>query len=156
MIQRPQTGFTLVEVLLATAIFALSIFYLSISFNNALEALYANSIHDESEKTAHWALSQIDFTLYTEDELADGDTLLAADESIIYWYADILPTRMIDLFQLEILLIIQSPENVEREFEFKKLLRNAEWYEEIESYEVELLEYKKEYFEELERVREQL
>jgi general secretion pathway protein I len=109
---RPFRGFTLVEVLVSLAIFALAAVVLSVAYLNIIGSYRGLGIqHQEDED---WKLLRA--VVLTEPELAkveEGGRIALANGRQLNWKATVEPTQVADLFQLT--LEADSPASGEAE-----------------------------------------
>jgi len=99
-------GFTLVEVLVALAIFGLSAVVLGATYLNLIQLQAAMRVRDTAPDDLHWARA----ALLAEPDRAlaerGGDVVLPDDRRAI-WRATITPTAVSDLF--DVTLEVEAP-----------------------------------------------
>lgn len=103
-------GFTLVEVLIATLLFAIAAQGLVTTVVNALTAI--NSVQKDANRDSEerFILRQL-LQIEDEEALDEGGEILLPDDSKIYWSAEHDPTNIVDLHKVS--------------FEIRKSGRNA-------------------------------
>ena len=121
-------GFTIIEVLLALAIFGTAATVLTFSFTNSIIAL------KRQQPNRHWE-SDLQFVRRLVLQAKDVDTLQEGDEvdtlssGEISWEAEIEPTNLIDYYKVTVEYEIEdAPDGMESHTEVLYLLRPA-WSE---------------------------
>jgi len=121
-------GFTIIEVLLALAIFGTAATVLTFSFTNSIIAL------KRQQPNRHWE-SDLQFVrrlvLQAKDvnELQEGDEIDTLSSGEISWEAEIEPTNLIDYYKVTVEYEIEdAPEGMDSHTEVLYLLRPA-WSE---------------------------
>jgi len=121
-------GFTIIEVLLALAIFGTAATVLTFSFTNSIIAL------KRQQPNRHWE-SDLQFVRRLVLQAKDVDTLQEGDEvdtlssGEISWEAEIEPTNLIDYYKVTVEYEIEdAPEGMDSHTEVLYLLRPA-WSE---------------------------
>ncbi len=99
-------GFTLVEVLVALAIFAISAVVLGSTYLNLIQLQAAIRVRDTAEDDLHWA--RVALLAEPDRALAErgGDVVLPDDRRAI-WRSTITPTAVSDLF--DVTLAVEAP-----------------------------------------------
>lgn len=101
-------GFTLLEVTLAAAIFAVAVVVLSSAFTNALSAL-ANMRHEENDAPLFEFVRSHAITIPDLENFEEGEKLPLPDEAQALWTALVEPTNIADLFKVELAITLQRP-----------------------------------------------
>jgi prepilin-type N-terminal cleavage/methylation domain-containing protein len=121
-------GFTIIEVLLALAIFGTAATVLTFSFTNSIIAL------KRQQPNRHWE-SDLQFVrrlvlqAKDVDELQEGDEIDTLSSGEISWEAEIEPTNLIDYYKVTVEYEIEdAPEGMDSHTEVLYLLRPA-WSE---------------------------
>ena len=97
----PSRAFTLVEVLVSLAIFALAAVALSAAYLNVLNGYRARDQQRAIEQG--WDLARVAvFSEPDRDNLEEGGTVNLPDGGSLAWEARIEPTNLADLFALEL------------------------------------------------------
>lgn len=97
----PPPGFTLIEVLVALALFALASGILVTSALNAVRATEAVRSDSDQEQLFRFMLRSI-IAIEDREELEDGGDWKLPDESQADWEAEVEDTEMVDLFKVTI------------------------------------------------------
>lgn len=142
-------AFTLIEVLIALAVFAMAATYLTSTFVNALTARERSVSND----MLHADIQAVRMQLLLEpnlDDAEDGGEYPTLHHGEAFWQARIEPTGVVDLFQVELAIEFSDPpeDGPDRHEEKLHLLRPT-WSEGDER--SDLLEDKRQ---ELERSRD--
>jgi prepilin-type N-terminal cleavage/methylation domain-containing protein len=106
-------GFSLIEVVIAVAIFAMAASILMSSFVNALLARERGVANDRLDADIRAVRMQLLLEPNLEDA-EDGGTYSTLNNGDATWRAEIQPTEVIDLFQVN--LFIEFPEPAEGQF----------------------------------------
>ncbi len=96
---RSQRGFTLIEVVIAVALFAMAAAVLSSTFVNALLArdrVQSNDIRDADIRAVRMQL----LLEANREDAEDGDRYETLNNGEANWRAEIEPTEVVDLFQV--------------------------------------------------------
>jgi hypothetical protein len=97
--KRRQSAFTLLEVTLASAIFAGAIVVLTSAFANALTALQTMRQDSDDEPIFRFVRSLV-ITVPDRDNFQDGEKLDLPDEGTVTWTAVVEDTKIADLFRV--------------------------------------------------------
>ena len=102
-----RSAFTLLEVTLATAIFATAIVVLTSAFSNALTAMSAmrNDVNDEP--VLRYVRSLV-ITIPDRESFEGGETLDLPDEATASWTAVTEPTAVADLFKVRLTITLKK------------------------------------------------
>lgn len=92
--------FTLIETLLALAVFGLAAVVLTTSFYDAQRALEWESRSLTYEKMADWAVDRILELKLDRDAMEKGDRVSTLDGGKLDWKATVEETRILDCFQV--------------------------------------------------------
>lgn len=94
-----RSGFTLLEVILAVAIFAMALVVLSSAFTNTLVAL--GTIHREADTEPQFRFARsLIITVPNLEDFQEGATLPMPDGSQLTWTAEVQPATVVDLFHV--------------------------------------------------------
>lgn len=147
-----QRGFTLLETLLAAAIFGLSGFLIAQAFNNGQMALLNWELSTELQKEHGWAIEQIAVRKLDRDAMEEGGVLTSVDGHRVEWYCDVSPTEVLDLFVVDYFITVSGADGLYQEFRDQRLYHHQEWYEDGDR--ERLVEEKEKQFELMKRERE--
>lgn len=103
------TGFSLIEVVVALALFAMASVVLTSSFVNALLARE----HGQSNDLRHADIRAVRMQLLLEPNLDDaesGDRYETLENGTASWEASIEPTNVIDLFEVQLMIEFSEPQ----------------------------------------------
>ncbi len=106
---RTAYGFSLIEVVVALALFAMASVVLSSSFVNALLARE----HGQSNDLRHADIRAVRMQLLLEptiDDAEDGDRYETLNNGAANWAALIEPTNVIDLFKVQLRIEFSQPQ----------------------------------------------
>jgi prepilin-type N-terminal cleavage/methylation domain-containing protein len=146
------SGFTLIEALLASAIFGMAGFVLALAFNNGQMALFNWEKNTELEKIHDWALERIDIRSLDRDEIEKGGELTSVEGYRIEWEAEAYPTDTLDLFIVDYTINISGGSDLFEEFKDRRLYHHSGWYENDER--EKLVEEKEKVFHDMQQARE--
>ena len=98
---RGRSGFTLLEVLLAFALFAVAVVVLASSYLNIITSLEAVKTDRAFEQEVRWVREQ---ALQEADrkELEKGGELTTPENGAVRWQAEVFPSVVPDLFSVEL------------------------------------------------------
>jgi len=94
-------AFSLIEVLVALAIFAMTVAVLAQALNNAMTGLEASKTDAQEAPLYRFALRQI-LQIEDREEVEDGGSLETPEDGAIDWSAAIEETDILDLFLLTV------------------------------------------------------
>lgn len=138
---RSDSGFTLIEVVIAVAIFALAAFQLSSAFTYALLAR-ERSVNNDMRYDDIRAVRMQLLLEPTLEDAEDGDTYETLNNGEATWRAEIEPTEVVDLFMVNLLIQFDEPmEEQSAEYSEQLYLLRPTWSESDER--SQLLEDKK-------------
>jgi general secretion pathway protein I len=106
---RTEPGFSLIEVVVALALFAMASVVLTSSFVNALLARE----HGQSNDLRHADIRAVRMQLLLEpnmDDAEDGDRYDTLNNGTANWEASIEPTNVIDLFEVQLSIEFSEPQ----------------------------------------------
>tara|TARA_B110000285_G_C15071022_1_gene587949 strand:+ start:306 stop:770 length:465 start_codon:yes stop_codon:yes gene_type:complete len=107
--RRTVSGFSLIEVVVALALFAMASVVLTSSFVNALLARE----HGQSNDLRHADIRAVRMQLLLEpnvDDAEDGDRYDTLNNGTANWEASIEPTNVIDLFEVQLRIEFSDPQ----------------------------------------------
>ena len=107
---RSKSAFTLLEVTLATAIFAAAIVVLTSAFSNALTAMRSMREESDDEPLFRYVRSLV-VTVPDLQNFKDGEELDLPGEATVKWTAEVEQTRVADLFKARLTMVLKK-ENV--------------------------------------------
>lgn len=94
-------AFTLVEVLVSLAIFALASVALSGAYLNVLGGYHASD--QQRERHEDWSLARMQVLIEPQrDVIESGGQFNLPDKTVLHWSAQIEPTELADLFAVEL------------------------------------------------------
>ncbi|MEM7790196.1 MAG: prepilin-type N-terminal cleavage/methylation domain-containing protein [Verrucomicrobiota bacterium] len=138
---RSDSGFTLIEVVIAVAIFALAAVQLSSAFTYALLAR-ERSVNNDMRYDDIRAVRMQLLLEPTLEDAEDGDTYETLNNGEATWRAEIEPTEVVDLFMVNLLIQFDEPmEEQSAEYSEQLYLLRPTWSESDER--SQLLEDKK-------------
>jgi hypothetical protein len=113
-LRRKTSAFTLLEVTLATAIFAAAIVVLTSAFANAITAMTTMRTDSDDEPVFRFVRSLV-VTIPDLQNFKDGEQLDLPDEATVNWTAEVEPTRIADLFKVELTMDLKKKDDKEPE-----------------------------------------
>lgn len=125
-------AFTLLEVLIALAVFSTAATVFVAAVNSGMIALDLAKNQARSEVNERFILRQI-LPIPTRRQMEEGGEVVLPDDTTARWSADILETNIVDLFELRITLEYETDFRVslddadEATFSYYVLRQN--WYE---------------------------
>lgn len=128
MNERPSSGFSLIETLVAVAIAGIAFFVLTETFFNVLLTLEALESEADYQKDIRFVRSQV-IQIADRDELLDGGEIQTLDLGEATWDADLAPTDVLDLFALDVYIRFENPEGDPFEHEERLYLLRPTWAE---------------------------
>jgi general secretion pathway protein I len=139
--RRTVSAFSLIEVVVALALFAMASVVLTSSFVNALLARE----HGQSNDVRHADIRAVRMQILLQPNLEDaedGDRYETRNNGMATWEASIEPTNVIDLFQVELRIEFSEPQDEQEATHIETLyLLRPTWSESDER--SELLQDKK-------------
>ena len=102
------TGFTLLEVLVALAIFALAAVVLGATYVNALNAYEAATRRNQYDEDLRFVRAAV-LTQSDRDKVEEGGQLDLGNNRRATWQADVAPTGTVDLFAVTWTCTIADP-----------------------------------------------
>jgi prepilin-type N-terminal cleavage/methylation domain-containing protein len=104
-----KSAFTLIEVVLASAIFATALVVLTSAFANALTAMH-NMRRDAGDEVVFRYVSSLVTTIPDLDNFKEGEELDLPDDAKVSWKAQVEPTTVADLFKAELTITLKKPD----------------------------------------------
>ncbi|MGK0176314.1 MAG: general secretion pathway protein I [Lentimonas sp.] len=105
-----RSGFSLIEVVVALALFAMAAVVLSETFVNVLLARERGTNNDARNRDIQAVRMQL-LLEPNREEAEDGDTYETLSNGSANWEATIEPTNVIDLFQVQLQIEFQAPQD---------------------------------------------
>lgn len=105
-----RSGFSLIEVVVALALFAMAAVVLSDAFVNALLAREKGVSNDTRNRDIRAVRMQL-LLEPNREEAEEGGTYETLGNGSANWRAEIEPTNVIDLFQVQLLIDFQKPQD---------------------------------------------
>jgi prepilin-type N-terminal cleavage/methylation domain-containing protein len=105
-----RSGFSLIEVVVALALFAMAAVVLSDTFVNALLAREKGVSNDTRNRDVRAVRMQL-LLEPNREEAEEGGTYETLDNGSANWRAEIEPTNVVDLFQVQLLIDFQEPQD---------------------------------------------
>ncbi len=105
-----RSGFSLIEVVVALALFAMAAVVLSDAFVNALLAREKGVSNDTRNRDIRAVRMQL-LLEPNREEAEEGGTYETMGNGSANWRAEIEPTNVIDLFQVQLLIDFQEPQD---------------------------------------------
>ncbi len=127
-----KSAFTLLEVLLALALFSISVVVLSASFVNVLTSIEAVKVDQTLEQEMAFVRSMV-LTAPDLDILEEGGEVSTGGLGFARWEAIAEPTEVADLFKVEVKVTFEGHDEVpERVVEQSLLLLRPAWSDPLE------------------------
>ncbi len=126
-------GFTLLEVLLALALFAIAVVVLTSSYLNIIEGMAAVQTDREFEQEVRWVRERV-LLLADRAEVEKGGELTTPGAAKLSWEAAVLPAPVADLFLVELHIAMAADgENARaREYRERLTVLRPGWSEPVE------------------------
>ncbi len=99
----PAKGFSLIEVLIALALFAIASNIIGSAFINALLSRERNNDNSYRDIAVQTARKQL-LLEKNIDDAEDGGSVETLELGEVDWYAEIIPTDMVDLFEVNLFI----------------------------------------------------
>lgn len=99
----PTKGFSLIEVLIALALFAIASNIIGSAFINALLSRERNNDNSYRDIAIQTARKQL-LLEKNIDDAEDGGSVETLELGEVDWYAEIIPTDMVDLFEVNLFI----------------------------------------------------
>jgi len=109
MKRREKSAFTLIEVVLASAIFATALVVLTSAFANSLTAL-RNMRRDAGDEVYFRYISSLATTIPDLDNFKEGEELDLPGGAKVSWTAVVEQTAVADLFKVELTITLRKPD----------------------------------------------
>ncbi len=125
-------AFTLIEVLLALALFAIAIVVLAASYINVLFALQAVRADRVLEQEMAFVRSVI-LTAPDLETIEEGGELPTGAMGYAYWEAELEPTRIADLFVVRVSVVLEGTgDDEERSLTDRLVVLRPSWSEPVD------------------------
>jgi prepilin-type N-terminal cleavage/methylation domain-containing protein len=125
-------AFTLLEVLLALALFSISVVVLSASFVNVLNSIEAVKVDQTLEQEMAFVRAEV-LMAPDLDILEEGGEVLTAGLGFARWEAIAEPTEVADLFEVNVKVTFEGRDEVpERVIEQSLILLRPSWSDPLE------------------------
>lgn len=122
-------AFTLIEVLLALAIFAVAISMLSQSVVNTLTSRNVLRSHKNVDVDIRFVRRHV-LSITDRDDVESGDTLTTLSSGTANWEAEIEETNLVDVFKLILSITLTDPDTREEDIHIQELyLLRPTWSE---------------------------
>jgi len=105
--RRAKRAFTLLEVTLAAAIFAVAAVVLSSAFSNAITAM-THMRSESNDAPLFRFVRSLAITLPDRENFEQGEQLDLPDDATANWTARVEPTSVADLFRVELTIVIHK------------------------------------------------
>lgn len=127
---RRARGFTLLEVLLALALFSLAVVVLVASYLNIVEGLAAVRTDREFEQEVRWVREQVLLQADLE-ELGKGGATATPTQAKLSWTVSVEPAPVADLFTID-LQVAMEREKERRDHTERLTVLRPQWSEPVE------------------------
>ena len=125
-------AFTLIEVLLALALFAIAVVVLAASYINVLFGLEAVRVDRVLEQEMAFVRSVI-LTAPDLETVEDGGELPTGAMGYAYWEAELEPTLIADLFVVQVSVVLQGTgDDEERSLTERLVVLRPDWSEPVD------------------------
>ena len=126
-------GFTLLEVLLALALFAIAVVVLTSSYLNIIEGMAAVQTDREFEQEVRWVRDRV-LLLADRAEVEQGGELTTPAAAKLSWDATVVPAPVADLFlvELHIAMAADGEKESAREYRERLTVLRPGWSEPVE------------------------
>ena len=115
--RRQRGAFSLIEVLVALAIFTLAVAVMAQGVNNAMHAIDVVKSETERDQSFRFASRQI-LKIEDRNEVEDGGAFSLANDGKVLWQAVLEETEILDLFKLEVTMSLEGVEGLSEEEEY--------------------------------------
>lgn len=131
-VRRGSAAFTLIEVLLALALFAIAVVVLAASYINVLFGLEAVRADRVLEQEMSFVRSVI-LTAPDLDTIEEGGELPTGAMGYAYWEAELEPTQIADLFVVRVSVVLQGTgDDEERSLTERLVVLRPAWSEPVD------------------------
>jgi general secretion pathway protein I len=125
-------GFTLVEVLLALALFSVSVVVLASAYINVLYGLESVRVDRVLEQEMAFVRSVV-LTAPDRETLEEGGELPTGELGLAYWEAELEPTAIADLFVVRVTINLEGTREAEgRTLNERLIVLRPSWSEPVE------------------------
>jgi prepilin-type N-terminal cleavage/methylation domain-containing protein len=124
-------GFTLLEVLLALALFASAVVVLTGAYLNCIEGLAAVRLDREFEQEVRWVREQV-LLQADREEVAKGGEVSTPSAAKLSWTAEVQSAPVIDLFTVELQVTMVVEKEKPREHHERLTVLRPSWSEPTE------------------------
>ena len=129
---RSKTGFTIMEVILALALFAVAVAAFSGAYVNILNAFEAVKLDQSFEQDLSLVRKQV-LAIADVDELEEGGEVVTGSHGIANWTVEYEATEVADLFQVTLLVELYPPDSDDAvQVEQRLFLTRPTWSEPVE------------------------
>lgn len=126
------SGFSLIEVVIAIAVAGISFFLLTETFFNILLTLDSLESQSDYQKDVRFVRREI-IQIADREELEDGGEITTLDLGRAVWQVELEETEIVDLFQVDLSIEFENPEGEPIEYREKLFLLRPTWSDPIES-----------------------
>jgi len=123
-----RSAFSLIEAVIAIAIAGTAFFVLTETFFNVLLTLEDLESEADYQKDIRFVRSQV-IRIPDPDEVEEGGTITTLDLGEAEWEADIEPTDIVDLYELQLRITFENPEEEPFQHEEVLYLLRPTWLE---------------------------
>lgn len=129
--QPPESGFSLIEVVIAIAIAGAAFIVLTETFFNILLTLGSLETQSDHQRDVRFVRSQI-IQLADREEVEDGGEITTLNLGEAEWIAEVEETETVDLFRLNLDIEFENPEGQPILYEESLYLLRPTWGDSLE------------------------
>ena len=107
---RVRRGFTLLEVIIALAVFALAIVYFNMAYLNTLTAMSRVQVNQSLEQDLATVRQQV-LLMSDPEELEMGGDVVTGEHGLARWDVEYEPTELADLFRVTLSVELEPKED---------------------------------------------